>query len=349
MANSFAQGTLPKSVQDGVYRTIDPILNLRANGKGLCSRKTKDERRLFYPLMVAQLWELGYRIRKLESLAGKHVTALMQHWHKQGLSAGTLHTRRSMINYLCDSLGKKGVVKELTHYLPEDSVQRRTACVESKAWDAHNIDPLTVIDMAREIDERLAVMLAFQHFFGLRVKESIEIRPANAVVEGGTQLEIHEGTKGGRTRRVPIMTDDQRDIVNWARRVAVAGNSNRLRWVDCTWKQAQNRFYHLIRFRLGITRKLKGITAHGLRHGYAQGRYRQETGMPSPVEGGALGRIDRQSHHDASITVSRALGHGRIDVTASYYGSYGHQLRMPPGTNMTVTFTPIGKPSQQID
>jgi len=348
MATALAYSKLPKAVLDGVYRTTDPILNARADGDGTCSRKTRDERRQFYAQMVAQLWELGYKIRKLESLAEKHIAALMHYWHQQGLSAGTLHTRRSMMNHLCNSLGKRNMVREITYYLPEEAVQRGTVCKESKAWHAHDVDPLKVINLAREIDERLAVMLALQHFFGLRVKESIEIRPANAVVEGGTQLEIHEGTKSGRPRRIPIKSDDQKDVIQWARRVADSGNTKRLRWTDCTWNRAQNRFYHLLRYHLGISRKLQGITAHGLRHGYAQGVYRQETGLPSPIEGGALGQIDRQTHHDASSTVSRALGHGRIDVTASYFGSYGHQLRTPPVANMTVTFAPLKKISLPI-
>ena len=333
MATSLADQLLPKSVIDGVHRTIDPFLNLKVNGDGKCSRKTRDERRAFFPLMVAQLWEMGFRIRKLESLAGKHVEALIHFWHQQGVVAGTLQTRRSMMNHLCNSLGKKNVVKNITDYLPAEAVRRTSVCKESKAWEANDVNPLEIIDLARTIDERLAVILAMQHFFGLRVKESIELRPANALIENDTVLEIHEGTKGGKPRHVPIETDDQMDVVEWARRVAAKGNTKRLRWTDCTWKQAQNRFYHLVRYRLGITGALKGITAHGLRHGYAQRRYRQETGgLPSPVEGGAIGKIDRATHQAACITVSRALGHGRIDVTPSYYGSYGHALRQAPVT-----------------
>ena len=336
MAISLADRTLPKSVIDGIHRTIAPFLDQKSNGEGKCSRKTKDERRQFYLQMTAQLWELKFRIRKLESLAGKHVEALMKHWHQQGVAASSLHTRRSMMNHLCNSLGKKNVVQDITDYLPADEVRRNTICKESKAWEAKKVDPLEIIDLARTIDERLAVILAMQHFFGLRVKESIELRPANALVENNTVLEIHEGTKGGKPRHVPIETDDQMDVVEWARRVAAKGNTKRLRWTDRTWKQAQNRFYHLVRYRLGITGKLMGITAHGLRHGYAHRRYRQETGgLASPVEGGAIGKIDRATHQAASITVSRALGHGRIDVTPSYYGSYGHALRQTP---VTMTF-----------
>ena len=341
MALSLADTVLPKSVRDGIERTIEPLIYLRSNGDGKCSRKTRDDRRQLYFLMMAQLWDKGFKVRKLESLAGKHVQFLMTLWHSQKVAARTLHTRLSMIKHLCESLGKLNVVRPIHEYLPEDAIRRSNVAKESKSWESKNVDPLEIIDLARTIDERLAVILAMQHFFGLRVKESIEFRPAQALVEDGKTIEVFLGTKGGRVRRVPIETDDQQDVFDWARRLAATGNSKRLRWTDCTWKQAQNRFYNLVRKRLGITGKLKGITAHGLRHGYAQRRYRQQTGLPTPVEGGALGRIDRETHMTASLGVSRELGHGRHDVVGSYCGSYGHALRVPPVTHMTISFKPM--------
>ncbi|WP_126448071.1 tyrosine-type recombinase/integrase [Sulfuricystis multivorans] len=345
MAKSLAERVLPKYIIDGVLRTIEPYLRLRAKGDRVCSAKMRTERRQFILLMVAELWELGYRIRKLESLSSKHVETLMAYWHEKGIVAGTLHTRLSMIKVLCSWLGKFNVVKGITAYLPAEEVRRHTVAKVSKAWDAKDIDPLTIIQLAKQIDERLAVMLAMQHYFGLRVKESIELRPANAVVDGGRMLEIHEGTKGGRVRRVPIKSDQQREIIAWARQVAESGNTKRLRWPDCTFTQAQGRFYHYVRNRLGISGKTAGVTPHGLRHGYAQRAYEEETGgLPSPIKGGAIGRIERETHRAASITVSRALGHGRIDVTTSYYGSYGHALRQDP-VSMTYTFKPISMPS----
>ncbi len=338
MAKALADRVLPKSVIDGVLRTLDPHLRFRAKGGGVCSAKMRGERRQFMLMMVAELWELGFRIRKLESLSAKHVEVLMAYWHEKGIVAGTLHTRLSMMNVLSEWLGKRGIVKDITFYLPPEVVRRSTVATVSKAWDAKGVNPLETIEFAKQVDERLAVMLALQHHFGLRVKESIEIRPANAVVEGGTVLELHEGTKGGKVRRVPIRSDAQREVIAWARRVAEKGSSKRLRWPDCTFNQAQGRFYHYVRNRLGISGKTLGVTPHGLRHGYAQGSYRELTGgLPSPIEGGALGRIDREVHRMASITTSRALGHGRIDVTPTYYGSYGHALRTTP-VSMTYSF-----------
>lgn len=335
MTISLANRVLPKPVRDGIGRAIDPYVRLRANGDGQCARKTRDERIAFYHQMVAQLWELGYRIRKPESLAGKHVTALMNHWHSEGAAATTLHLRLSMIRVMCRFMDKHGVVKNIEDYLPADEVRRHTAAKESKAWAAKEVDPLEIIELAKTIDERLAVMLAMQHYFGLRVKESIEIRPANAVVEGGKAIELYEGTKGGRLRRVPIETPEQVTVIEWARRVAADGNSKRLRWSGISWKQARNKFYNLVRRRLGISGTALEVTPHGLRHGYAQRLYRAETGLPTPVQGGALGKIDRETHRTASLHVSRALGHGRVDVVAGYYGSYGHALRQTGPVTMT--------------
>lgn len=348
MSLSLAETLLPKSVLDCIERTIEPLVGVRANGDGKCSRKTADDRRQLYFLLMGQLWDKGFKLRKLESLSRKHVVFLMTLWHSQGVAARTLHTRLSMMKHLCESLGKFNVVRPINEYLPEEVTRRAYVAKESKAWESHDVRPLEIIDLAKSIDERLGVILAMQHFFGLRVKESIEFRPALALVEEGRAIEVYLGTKGGRVRRVEIETDDQRDVFDWARRVAAEGNTKRLRWTDCTWKQAQNRFYNLVRKRLGITGKLKGITAHGLRHGYAQRRYRQQTGLPTPVEGGALGQIDRETHDAASFVVSRELGHGRKDVTPSYYGSYGHQLRVPPITKMTVSFGLVNKMSLPV-
>lgn len=56
MSESLASKNLPKSVMDGVLRTIEPFVRLRANGNGVCSSRTRKERVRFYLNMVGQLW-----------------------------------------------------------------------------------------------------------------------------------------------------------------------------------------------------------------------------------------------------------------------------------------------------
>ena len=192
---------------------------------------------------VACLWQLGYRIRKLESLDKRHIDALMSNWDAEGKSAEFLHNRVSVLRTLAGWMGKRNLVGDLSDYFPNSRTRRKTATDEDLSYKAKGIDPIQVIDSAKAIDERLAAMIAMQYAFGLRVKESIEIRPANSVVDGGAAIEVFAGTKGGKLRRIPLTTDYQRAALAWVRQVAASGKTGRRRWTDTTWRQAQNRYY----------------------------------------------------------------------------------------------------------
>lgn len=340
---------LPQPVLDDIERTISPNLRKRANGQGQCSMKTADDRRDIIQSAVARLWKLGYRIKKLQSLRPSHIEVLMSFWDSEGASAEYLHNRLSVLRTLSGWLNKPYLVKDLKDYLPPERTRRKTATDVDRSWEGKGIDPQRMINYARTLDERLAVILAMQFRFGLRVKESIELRPANSVVEGGAAIEVYDGTKGGRPRRIPVETDEQREALAWARRVAVSGNTKRLRWPGLTWLQARRRFYHYMHRHMMISKEQLGVTAHGLRHGYAHVSYEDKTGVPAPVKiatGQGVGgngaptpppELTRASHLAASQEVSRALGHGRIDVTPSYYGTYGHALRPISADRIKVT------------
>ena len=336
MKRPFAVAILPKAVLDSINRSIEPHLRERASGDGICSNKTARERRLHIHAAFADLWVLGYSVKNPESLCKKHINALMVYWEARGRSANYLHNKLSVLRTLAGWLNKQQIVQNLTDYFPRERTRRKTATEVNRAWEANEVDAESVIEKAKTVDMRLAVMLAMQHCFGLRVKESVEFQPSNAAIEGGKVIEIHEGTKGGRPRHIPVETDAQRKTLAWARDVVAAGNSKRLRWPDRTWRRAQNHFYYLIRSKLGISKALCKVTAHGLRHGYSHRSYERRTGFPVPivlVAGETGGKpvppvgLSVEAHRDASLSVSRALGHGRIDVTTSYYGTYGHSLR----------------------
>ena len=366
MKRSQASKILPKVVQDDIERSIDPHLRKRVSGDGVCSTHTAKDRRTHIRAAIAKLWDLGFEIRKMSSLKAKHIRALMTAYEAEGKSAEFLHNRLSVLRTLAGWLGKEQIVGDLADYFPKERTLRTTATTKNLAWEANGVKPLDIIEQAKLFDERLAVMLTLQHYFAMRVKESIEFRPANALVEDGTAIEIYLGTKGGKLRRYPIVSEAQRKAFEWVRDVVAAGKVKRVRWPDCTWQQAKNRFYRLIRTRLGLTKNLRGVTPHGLRHGGLQDFYQHASGgFPSPIEvaeggkrggsgGGSSGGggspaekkarrpvpppgLTREKHQQASMTVSRAAGHGRIDVTPSYYGTYGHGFRtVAPPTSMSV-------------
>lgn len=63
---------------------------------------------------------------------------------------------------------------------------------------------------------------------------------------------------------------------------------------------------------------------HGLRHNYAQERYRQLTGWQSPARSGLrssqLSQVQRQRDLSARLLLSEEMGHGREQITAVYLG-----------------------------
>ena len=275
------------------------------------------------------------------------------------MSPEFLHNRLSVLRTLAGWMGKRNLVGDLGDYFENARTQRTTATEVDKSWKGKEIDVEAIIARATQIDERLGVMIALMDRFGLRVKEAIEFRPAQALVDGGTAIEVSAGTKGGKLRRVPVETDQQRETLAWARDVVAQSRVKRVRWPELTWKKAQSRFYNTIQRKLGIAKAQLGVTMHGLRHGYGQRGYEKVAGVPSPIvhanasngggkssgsEGSGGGGssepsaarsrpleppvgLTREKHREASMAVSRWLGHGRVDVTASYYGTYGHAFR----------------------
>ena len=69
---------------------------------------------------------------------------------------------------------------------------------------------------------------------------------------------------------------------------------------------------------------------HGLRHAYAQERYnatdpyKELTGWAAPAAGGKtrgqLSTKERMLDHEARVTVTGELGHGRENITVVYLG-----------------------------
>ena len=359
---SLSEKILPKRLRDEIERVISPHLRLRANGNGVCSTNTAKDRRINVHACIAQLWELGFEIKKLDSLCAKHVKALMEYWESDGRSAAYLHNRLSTLRTLSGWLGKRHVVGDLSDYFPKERTRRQTAAAINLSWSEYEVSIAGVIAVAKTVDERLAVMLSLQDQFGLRAKESIEFRPLNALDDKGENLLVYIGTKGSKPRMISIETPEQRETYEWSRRVVMEGKVKRLRWPNLTAQQARTKFYHMLSRRLGLTKEQLGVTAHGLRHGYAQRKYwRASGGFNSPIEntgnnfsGGGAGAgsvpvespkeqpsvavkerskpvpppgLTWENHMQACLSVSRSMGHERPGVTATYYGTYGHGLR----------------------
>ena len=157
--------------------------------------------------------------------------------------------------------------------------------------------------------------LRLQSEFGLRREEAIKIVPEQA--DQGDKLVLQASwCKGGRERVLPIRTASQRAALDEAKALAATTEKGSLiptqKYVQQKW-----RFEYQCR-KAGLN------GSHGLRHEYAQRRFREFAGFDCPLAGGPR-RQDmtpdmRRANYAARLAVAGELGHGRMDVVNSYLG-----------------------------
>jgi integrase len=279
----------------------------------VASYATQDKRSDVLYAGFAELRQLGYRLDTVESLRGKHVEMLAAAWQERGLSASTIQNSLSIFRTFSDWIGKAGMVQSVEHYLGPGAASRSSISTEDKSWSAKGADVTAKIEQVRDKDARVALQLELQAAFGLRAREAMQLRPY--VADKGTYLAITVGTKGGRDRVEPIDTAEKRALLERAK-TFVATRPSSTSDPKMKLHQWKNHYYHVVRA-CGITRN-DGITSHGLRHQYANDRYRTLTGTDSPVRGG--GTVDQDADRAARLIVAEELGHSREGVTTHYLG-----------------------------
>ena len=269
------------------------------------SYATQSKREWMLSLMANQLHELGYRKMTTRSLKPKHIEALVKHWLGQDLSVGTIKNRMAVIRWWARKVDKQNVVaRSNEHYGIPD---RRFVTDESKARS------VTREQLEKVRDEHVRMSLELQQAFGLRREEAMKFQPSFA--DRGDHLVLKASwTKGGRERTIPVRTEDQRDVLNRARRLVGFGSlipSNR-------------NYVHQMRVYEGNTCRVGLSKMHGLRHTYAQNRYEELTGLKAPAAGGpdaqSLTPEQRETDRKARLLISQELGHEREQITAVYLG-----------------------------
>lgn len=269
------------------------------------SYNTQADRMRSLALAARQLREAGFRQMKASSLKGKHAQALLDRWQEEGLSSGTIKNRLSHLRWWAEKIGKAGI-------LPADNTQlgvaeRRYVTNISKAQELGT-------GLEQVTDAHVRMSLQLQAAFGLRREEAIKFQPSYA--DRGDHIALKGSwTKGGRERTVPITTTEQRDALHAAHRLAGTGS---LIPANKTYIQ-QRHVYD------GQCKAVGLSHMHGLRHQYAQSRYETLTGRPPPAAGGPLATelspTQRIEDRHARQTISRELGHERVQITAIYLGS----------------------------
>jgi hypothetical protein len=170
-------------------------------------------------------------------------------------------------------------------------------------------------DFSKISNPYIKVSLELQRVFGLRREESLKIKPHLADKSDKLEL-LPTWCKGGRGRNIPIKTEEQRYWLDQAKKMAGKfGNSlipEKKNYIQ------QRCVYDKQVIRAGLR------NLHGLRHAYAQHRYKELTGWEAPINGGLKARdltpAQKQLDYQARIVLTEELGHGREQITVNYCG-----------------------------
>lgn len=277
------------------------------------SHTTQANRRSMLKLFAQQLAKNGYDTRNMSpsDLKGRHVNKLLEQWRKDGVSTATIKNRMAVVRFWAEKVGNPGAVKDNATY----KIDRRIYVTnENKSVSLHDLD-------LSKIDENIAQSLRLQDAFGLRREESMKFQPAFALdgqtIENAKYIRLKDSwTKGGRPRTIPISNEKQRHELKNAYALAVKNGGSMIP-KEKSYKAHKSNFE-------AVTHALGVGQTHGLRHGYAQTRYLELMGFPSPAVGGSrsLSADEVAKDKEIRMLISEELGHSRINITSVYLGSW---------------------------
>ena len=279
--------------------------------KQLCHRNrdgsyATQAKRMHHLMLIAnQLDALGFRGMNARSLKPKHVEALVKDWLVQQLSVGTIKNRMAVLRWWAQKADKQNVVARSNDHYGIPDRQFVTNGSKAKLVGAPDLEKIR--------DPYVRMSLELQQAFGLRREEAIKFNPGYADRSDHITLKA-SWTKGGKERDVPVRSDEQRAVLDRARRLAAGGS---LIPTDRNYVQ-QLRAYERHTANAGLSKM------HGLRHAYAQRRYEELTGWKAPAAGGPVTRAlspgQKVMDRHARQTISRELGHEREQITSVYLG-----------------------------
>lgn len=253
--------------------------------------------------MYKELHELGYTLRNINKIKQKHVEALVDHWKSKELSSGTIKNRMSDLRFVCKSFGRSSVVKKNDEY-----------DIEKRSYQPTSNKAIIGVSFSGIKDQHLRLSLELQKAFGLRREECIKIMPH--IADKGDKLWLKGSwTKGKVERLIPITNKEQRVALNKAKLFVKKFES----------LIPRERNYIKQRHLYNTETRENGLNnLHGLRHAYAQRRYKEITGMNSPICGGKkrnqMCKIEIEQDRVARKLISNELGHSRSSITKVYIG-----------------------------
>lgn len=256
--------------------------------------------------MSKQINQLGYRVSYPSQLKPKHVDALVAKWKEDGITDGVMKNRLSNVRWWAEKVGKSNVVH----------TDNKSYGIKNRVY-VTNQDKSKILDQGK-LDrvkcEFVKTSLMLQEAFGLRREESIKFDARFAVKADKIVLK-DSWCKGGKQRSIPIENDKQRQVLERIERIS----SN-----SCLIPPSKNYVQQLRRYE--VQTKMAGLSQmHGLRHRFAQDKYKALTGTECKARGGLsrkeMTKPQLKLDNKARKIITQMLGHERLEIVAVYIGS----------------------------
>ncbi|KAF1077349.1 phage integrase N-terminal domain-containing protein [Halodesulfovibrio sp. MK-HDV] len=290
------------------------------------SGKTKYNNRGQSMRFSKRLHQLGYRVQHWKNISNRHVAVVVEDWQQQGLAVSTIKSYLSSVRQVCRVYGNDRIHKKNSEFGVgnRNYIPQQTKAVPEVVCRAVADQLLSGAEKFQRIGHQINVMRAL----GLRPEEARKINPRTALLPDG-RIYISAGTKGGRDR---ILHEPSKEQIGAVKALTPFIGKNGNSWPDSISEASWEKYVYKVISRMGLCLKVCGASLHGLRHAYAQSRYKELTKLaapclyPSPADYRqaayqAHGEDWRTTHDQAINILAHELGHNRGEVTATYLGT----------------------------
>ena len=278
------------------------------------SEKTKYNIRAEAPRLARDLIAAG---ASKNGAAGKitkeQIKAVVGNWKNAGYAVGTMQDKMSSLRAILNAAGNKEAASISNVKLGI----REGRDVLNKA----NIDkscriPEASLLKVKDVTVKAAIQLTAS--YGLRKEEAAktvyELSKGHSVEKPGNILVLQgKWCKNSRPREFAMQDGGKtlREVASAVLGVEIKGRVEQFRArIDYAIKQ--------------LKAEDKSVHMHGLRHAYAQERYRELTGMLAPAAGGLkyaeMTHGRQKDYIRATGTIARELGHNRETISQTYIG-----------------------------
>lgn len=262
--------------------------------------------------------DLNMKVSSILEITPRQVRRVFDMFLENNYSASYMAQTNTVVRRLGVWINKPDLCPPMGYLTDEaEKIKRQGSAVQRKDWGDENLINQAIEEVAA-ISEVAACQLKLARHFGLRVREVLEAKPGEMVV--GNVLHVLRGTKGGKSRVVPIESDIQKEVLAEALEIAEANRVGLLATHGTkTYAKARRDFYKIMDD-AEITKSKRGLVAHGLRHEYANDEYKRLANVDSPIRGGPV--VNPKVDKVARKKLSERLGHARPSITSHYIGHH---------------------------